>query len=61
MISGAVDDHFAKSLGQTWTKLKSQNVQTDFVMPQPGSVDDHFAKALGQETWFKLRVKKEGT
>jgi hypothetical protein len=61
-VSGSVDDHFAKSLGQTWTRLKSQTSQTspEAKSPEPGSVDDHFAKALG-ETWFKLRVKKEGT
>ena len=59
MISGSVDDHFAKSLGATWTQIKAQNdpVQLDVF---PDSVDDHFAKALG-DTWLRIKAEKEGS
>ncbi|ELU09700.1 hypothetical protein CAPTEDRAFT_226156 [Capitella teleta] len=53
---GSVDDHFAKSLGETWTKIKEKNDPQN----QGGtwSVDDHFAKALG-DTWFRIKKSKE--
>jgi hypothetical protein len=55
-FSGSVDDHFAKSLGETWTKIKEKNDPQN----QNGtwSVDDHFAKALG-DTWFRIKKAKE--
>ncbi|XP_067683360.1 transcription cofactor vestigial-like protein 4 isoform X1 [Haliotis asinina] len=56
-ITGSVDDHFAKSLGDTtWTaiKAKSDPVKDMFA----GSVDDHFAKALG-DTWLRIKAEKE--
>ncbi|KAI0208970.1 hypothetical protein LSAT2_006384 [Lamellibrachia satsuma] len=54
-VAGSVDDHFAKSLGATWNKLKEQD-ETDMDV-RSGSVDDHFAKALG-DTWFKLKASQ---
>ncbi|XP_041349867.1 transcription cofactor vestigial-like protein 4 isoform X2 [Gigantopelta aegis] len=56
-ITGSVDDHFAKSLGDTtWTaiKAKSDPIKDMF----SGSVDDHFAKALG-DTWLRIKAEKE--
>lgn len=52
-ITGNVDDHFAKSLGETWTQLNAQKQS-----PLTGTVDDHFAKALG-DTWYKIKAKVE--
>ncbi|KAK6175594.1 hypothetical protein SNE40_014022 [Patella caerulea] len=60
-IAGSVDDHFAKSLGDTtWTAIKAKNdlVALDMFT---GTVDDHFAKALGGETWLKIKAKKENS
>ena len=54
---GNVDDHFAKSLGDTWTKLKAQKEARDTNM-LTGTVDDHFAKALG-DTWYKIKAQRE--
>lgn len=55
-ISGSVDAHFARALGnQTWSEIKAKN---DIESSQPGSVDDHFAKALG-DTWLKIKAEKE--
>ncbi|KAL5014440.1 hypothetical protein ScPMuIL_008710 [Solemya velum] len=57
-ITGTVDDHFAKSLGNTtWSQIKAQSdpIQ-DFLT---GSVDDHFTKALG-DTWLRIKSEKEG-
>jgi len=56
-VPGAVDEHFAKSLGATWTQLKAQ--QSDTGEPEPGSVDDHFAKALGGDTWRRIQAESE--
>ncbi|GAB1600260.1 putative uncharacterized protein DDB_G0277255 [Argonauta hians] len=51
--SPSVDDHFARSLGNsTWTNLKSK---TDVLTE---SVDDHFAKALG-DTWHRIKAEQE--
>ncbi|XP_029633410.1 putative uncharacterized protein DDB_G0277255 isoform X1 [Octopus sinensis] len=51
--SPSVDDHFARSLGNsTWTNLKSK---TDVLIE---SVDDHFAKALG-DTWHRIKAEQE--
>lgn len=56
-ITGSVDDHFARALGDsTWLALKAKNDQPE--VPAMNSVDDHFAKALG-DTWLKLKDKKE--
>ncbi|KAK2151310.1 hypothetical protein LSH36_367g00021 [Paralvinella palmiformis] len=52
-ITGNVDDHFAKSLGETWTQLNAQKQSS-----LTGTVDDHFAKALG-DTWYKIKAKVE--
>ena len=63
-VSGSIDDHFAKSLGATWTQLKSTNdddgsdqCSSDNEMDVADvNVEDHFAKALG-ETWQKIKSK----
>lgn len=56
-ITGSVDDHFARALGDsTWSALKPKNDQSEAAAPN--SVDDHFAKALG-DTWLRLKDKKE--
>ena len=55
VFSATVDDHFAKSLGDTWTKIKKDSTSGPEV---PGSVDDHFAKALG-DTWYKIKAEQE--
>lgn len=56
-ITGSVDDHFAKSLGNsTWTALKSKKDPVNELFT--GSVDDHFAKALG-DTWLRIKAEKE--
>lgn len=58
MLPGTVDDHFAKSLGNsTWSQLKAKSdpIQ-DFLT---GSVDEHFTKALG-DTWLRIKSEKEG-
>ncbi|ESO91301.1 hypothetical protein LOTGIDRAFT_228776 [Lottia gigantea] len=58
-ITGTVDDHFAKSLGDTtWTAIKAKNdlVALDLFS---GTVDDHFAKALGGDTWLRIKAEKE--
>ena len=54
-FSGSIDDHFAKSLGSTWTQLQhsSDEGSTDAM---DVTVEDHFAKALG-ETWEKINAK----
>ncbi|KAK2177094.1 hypothetical protein NP493_619g05054 [Ridgeia piscesae] len=57
-VAGSVDDHFAKSLGATWNKLKEQD-EMDMDI-RSGSVDDHFAKALG-DTWFKLKASQNNS
>lgn len=55
-ITGSVDDHFARALGDsTWSALKAKNEQE---APMPGSVDDHFAKALG-DTWLRIKAERE--
>ncbi|XP_064605026.1 transcription cofactor vestigial-like protein 4 isoform X2 [Liolophura sinensis] len=57
-ITGSVDDHFAKSLGDsTWSQIKAKNDPVPFDMFS-GSVDDHFAKALG-DTWLRIKAEKE--
>ena len=56
-ITGSVDDHFAKSLGNsTWTALKAKKDPVNELFT--GSVDDHFAKALG-DTWLRIKAEKE--
>lgn len=56
-ITGSVDDHFAKSLGNsTWSAIKAKNDPIHDLFP--GSVDDHFAKALG-DTWLRIKAEKE--
>lgn len=48
--AGSVDEHFAKSLGDSkWKAIKSKN----------DSVDDHFAKALGETTWRLIKAETE--
>ncbi|CAG2205076.1 uncharacterized protein LOC143045237 isoform X1 [Mytilus galloprovincialis] len=57
-ITGSVDDHFAKSLGNsTWTALKAKKDPVNELFT--GSVDDHFAKALGGDTWLRIKAEKE--
>ena len=57
MFAGSVDDHFAKSLGNsTWTALKAKKDPVNELFT--GSVDDHFAKALG-DTWLRIKAEKE--
>ncbi|CAH1785184.1 unnamed protein product [Owenia fusiformis] len=54
-ISGSVDDHFKKALGEnTWSKINHE--QEDSLNMKMDSVDDHFAKALGT-TWLKIKDK----
>lgn len=49
----SVDDHFAKSLGNsTWSAIKAKRDEST------ESVDDHFAKALG-DTWHRIKAEKE--
>lgn len=56
-ITGSVDDHFARALGDsTWSALKAKTDNTEAAAMN--SVDDHFAKALG-DTWLRLKDKKE--
>ncbi|XP_064633147.1 uncharacterized protein LOC135491302 isoform X2 [Lineus longissimus] len=57
-VTGSVDDHFAKSLGQKWTEIKAKNDNLDLDI-SIGSVDDHFAKALG-DTWHKIKAQHDG-
>lgn len=56
-VSGSVDDHFSKSLGDVWTKVKASNLPKELDL-LPSSVDDHFAKALG-EMWYKIQAEKD--
>lgn len=57
-VTGSVDDHFAKSLGDsTWSQIKAKSDPVPFDM-FTGSVDDHFAKALG-DTWLRIKAEKE--
>ncbi|XP_069141593.1 uncharacterized protein [Argopecten irradians] len=59
-ITGSVDDHFAKSLGNsTWSAIKAKNDPKQEMLP--GTVDDHFAKALGGETWQRIKAEKESS
>lgn len=59
LLTGSVDDHFARALGdQMWTEIKARTE------PQPldslsGSVDAHFAKALGAAMWKKLKAENK--
>lgn len=49
----SVDDHFAKSLGNsTWSAIKAKRDEST------DSVDDHFTKALG-DTWHRIKAEKE--
>lgn len=57
VFSGSVDDHFSKSLGDVWTKVKASNLPKELDL-LPSSVDDHFAKALG-EMWYKIQAEKD--
>ncbi|XP_076447355.1 uncharacterized protein LOC143284529 isoform X2 [Babylonia areolata] len=57
-ITGSVDDHFAKALGDsTWKALKSHSDLAPEIFT--GSVDDHFAKALGATTWRRIKAETE--
>ena len=54
-----MDDHFAKSLGDTWKQIKAKET-TQRADSSEGSVDDHFAKALGA-AWHKIKEGSDST
>lgn len=64
-----VDDHFSKSLGDLWPRVKDNgntaaksSVSDHFVSNvAKNSVDDHFTKALGAKTWNEIKASTEKT
>lgn len=53
-LSESVDDHFAKSLGMAWKKLKhdaDSPSPTSSVSVTADEVDEHFARSLGGAVW----------
>ena len=59
LISGTVDEHFAKALGkQTWKQIQYQSEETEAEHSRSSdssSVDEHFTKALGADTWQRIK------
>ena len=68
LLADCVDDHFSKSLGDLWPRVKDNGNTTTIANarlsnlkhdPATSSVDDHFTKALGAETWHRIKATTE--